>query len=165
MAQGRPSYAATLQLLRSVFAIQRVARLAASASRVRSTRNLEETFNRLHGIHRVLIVNSLFLVAAPPTFSEGGLHRFPCAQREEPRSPSTECRSNLCRGQTGSGLSPTNPTTASSHPLGAVFFLPLRQFFAPWHSMDGFVIPRSACGARCRTQMGDGGLAQRAGTR
>ena len=35
----------------------------------------------------------------------------------------------------------------------------------PWHSMNGFVIPRSACGARCRTQMGDCGLAQRAGTR
>ena len=32
---------------------------------MRSTRNLEETFNRLHGSNLELIVNSLFLVATP----------------------------------------------------------------------------------------------------
>ena len=46
---------------------------AASASRVRSTRNLDETLNRHHGIQLESIVYSVLLVAAPPTFFEGGL--------------------------------------------------------------------------------------------
>ena len=51
----------------------RVAQLAASASCVRSTRNLRVTFNCNGDLNPAIDAYSVFLVAAPPTFCEGGL--------------------------------------------------------------------------------------------
>ena len=53
--------------------MERVAPIAVEASGVRSTRNLESAINGNEGLNLELIADTKFLVAAPPTFCEGGL--------------------------------------------------------------------------------------------